>query len=141
MYTVKQLSDLAEVSVRTLHYYDEFSLLHPSKIGSNGYRYYDEAALLRLQQILFYREIGLELAQIKDILDQPDFDLTSALTSHRATLAETYKFDPAFRKTFEQFHDDLADYLHPAITSYVDAMEDAELAQMLADDAVNKRRG
>jgi len=42
MYTVKQLSDLAEVSVRTLHYYDEFGLLRPSKVGGNGYRYYDE---------------------------------------------------------------------------------------------------
>jgi len=86
MYTVKQLSDLAEVSVRTLHYYDEFGLLRPSKIGGNGYRYYDEEAVLRLQQILFYREIGLELGQIKDILDQPGFDIASALRSHRETL-------------------------------------------------------
>ncbi len=61
MYTVKQLSELAHVSVRTLHYYDEIGLLNPSKIGANSYRYYDEAALMRLQQILFYREIGLEL--------------------------------------------------------------------------------
>ena len=58
LYTVKQLSDLAEVSVRTLHYYDEIDLLKPSKIGANNYRYYDESALLRLQQILFYRELG-----------------------------------------------------------------------------------
>ena len=69
MYTVKQLSELAGVSIRTLHYYDEIGLLHPSKVGTNGYRYYDDAALLRLQQILFYREIGLELMQIKDVLD------------------------------------------------------------------------
>jgi len=78
MYTVKQLSELAEVSVRTLHYYDEIGLLKPSKVGANGYRYYDDAALLRLQQILFYREIGLELMQIKEILDSPDFDLVAA---------------------------------------------------------------
>lgn len=88
MYTVKQLSGLAGVSVRTLHYYDEIGLLHPSKVGANGYRYYDEAALLRLQQILFYREIGLELAQIKDVLDSPDFDLLTALDSHRAVLTQ-----------------------------------------------------
>ncbi|MBC8172112.1 MAG: MerR family transcriptional regulator, partial [Anaerolineae bacterium] len=88
MYTVKQLSDLAGVSVRTLHYYDEIELLRPSKVAANGYRYYDEAAVLRLQQILFYREIGLELMQIKDVLDSPDFDLVTALRSHRAVLRE-----------------------------------------------------
>jgi DNA-binding transcriptional MerR regulator len=91
VYTVKQLSDLANVSVRTLHYYDEIGLLHPSKVGANGYRYYDDAALLRLQQILFYREIGLELMHIKEILDSPDFDLLAALRSHRVVLQEKIK--------------------------------------------------
>lgn len=91
MYTVKQLSSLAHVSVRTLHYYDEIGLLRPSEVRSNGYRYYDEAALLRLQQILFYREMGLELLQIKDILDQPDFDLVAALRSHREALRQKIK--------------------------------------------------
>lgn len=86
MYTVKQLSNLAQVSVRTLHYYDEIGLLKPPSVGANGYRYYDDAALLRLQQILFYREIGLELTQIKDILDSPDFDVVSALRSHRSVM-------------------------------------------------------
>lgn len=86
MYTVKQLSDLAQVSVRTLHYYDEIGLLPPSQIGENRYRYYSDEALLRLQQILFYREIGLELMQIKDILDRPDFNLERALRSHKRVL-------------------------------------------------------
>jgi DNA-binding transcriptional MerR regulator len=88
MYTVKQLSDLANVSVRTLHYYDEIGLLHPSKVGTNSYRYYDDDALLRLQQILFYREIGLELLQIREILDSADFDRLGALQSHRRVLKE-----------------------------------------------------
>ena len=88
MYTVKQLSELAGVSVRTLHYYDEIGLLRPSQVGANSYRYYDEAAVLRLQQILFYREIGLELMQIKDVLDSPHFDLVTALKSHRAALQD-----------------------------------------------------
>jgi MerR family transcriptional regulator, thiopeptide resistance regulator len=88
LYTVKQVSELTGVSIRTLHYYDEINLLNPSKVGANGYRYYDEAALLRLQQILFYREVGLELEQIKAILDSPDFDLLSALRAHRAALQE-----------------------------------------------------
>lgn len=68
MYTVKQLADLAGVSTRTLHYYDEIGLLKPSAYGDNGYRYYEEAAALRLQQILFYRELDLPLSQIHDIL-------------------------------------------------------------------------
>jgi DNA-binding transcriptional MerR regulator len=88
VYTVKQLSDLAEVSVRTLHYYDEIGLLNPTKVGANSYRYYDDSALLRLQQILFYREMGLELMQIKEILNSPTFDLLAALRSHRTVLQE-----------------------------------------------------
>ena len=86
MYTVKQLSELAEVSVRTLHYYDEIGLLHPTQVGANSYRYYDDDALLRLQQVLFYREMGLELMQIKDILNSPDFDVVTALNAHRSVL-------------------------------------------------------
>ncbi|MDX1991304.1 MAG: MerR family transcriptional regulator [bacterium] len=88
MYTVKQLAELADVSVRTLHYYDEIALLRPSRVGANGYRYYDDEALLRLQQILFYREIGLELMQIREIVDSPDFDLVAALRSHRIVIQE-----------------------------------------------------
>lgn len=88
MYSVKQLAELADVSVRTLHYYDEINLLKPSQVGANGYRYYDDAAMLRLQQVLFYREMGMELLQIKDILDSPDFDLVAALRSHRAVMQE-----------------------------------------------------
>ncbi len=88
MYTVKQLADIAGVSIRTLHYYDEINLLKPTQIGTNGYRYYDDAALYRLQQILFYREIGLELMQIKAVMDEPGFDLIDALRSHRRVLAQ-----------------------------------------------------
>ena len=86
MYTVKQLSDLAGVSVRTLHYYDEIGLLAPSSVSENGYRFYDEGAALRLQQILFYRELGVGLLQIREILDNPAFDLLAALQAHRGEL-------------------------------------------------------
>lgn len=88
MYTVKELSDLAGVTVRTLHYYDEIGLLKPPAVNDNGYRFYDEAALLRLQQILFYREMGVGLLQIRDILDSPTFDLLTALQQHRTELAQ-----------------------------------------------------
>ena len=87
-YTVKQLANLAGVTNRTLHYYDEVGLLHPAAYGDNGYRYYDEAAVLRLQQILFFRELGFSLGQIKTILDRPDFDLLQALEGHKRALLE-----------------------------------------------------
>lgn len=87
-YTVKQLADLAGVTNRTLHYYDEIGLLHPAAHGDNGYRYYDEGAVLRLQQILFYRELDFSLEQIKAILNRPDFDLLQALEGHKRALLE-----------------------------------------------------
>jgi DNA-binding transcriptional MerR regulator len=83
-YTVKQISELAGVSVRALHYYDEIGLLEPSWVGENGYRYYEDEALFRLQQILFFRELDLSLDEIKTILDEPEFDLVAALHAHRA---------------------------------------------------------
>lgn len=86
MYTVKQLADLAGVSRRTLHYYDEIELLQPPLREDNGYRQYDDASLFRLQQILFYRELGLDLQEIKASLDDPNFDLVSALQSHRQAM-------------------------------------------------------
>jgi len=87
-YTVKQLANLAGVTNRTLHYYDEIGLLHPAVFGENGYRYYEEEAVLRLQQILFFRELDFSLDQIKTILDRPDFDLLQALEGHKRALLE-----------------------------------------------------
>ncbi len=86
--TVKRLSTLAGVSVRTLHFYDQIGLLRPARLGANGYRYYGQAALLRLQQILFYKELGLSLDEIAALLDQPGFDVAQALAAHRRALHE-----------------------------------------------------
>jgi DNA-binding transcriptional MerR regulator len=85
-YTVKQLADLAGVTRRTLHHYDQIGLLKPSQQGANRYRYYDDEAALRLQQILFYRELGLSLDEIREILGQPDFDVLQALQTHKSEL-------------------------------------------------------
>jgi len=85
-YTVKKLAVMSGVSVRTLHFYDEVGLLEPAFHGANGYRFYEEAQLLTLQQILFYRELGFELKQIKRILGRSDFDKLAALESHRKVL-------------------------------------------------------
>jgi DNA-binding transcriptional MerR regulator len=88
IYTVKKLADLAGVSVRTLHYYDELGLLKPQSRSTNGYRRYDEEAVIRLQQIMFFRELGFGLDEIKKIISQPDFDVLEALRSHRTLLTK-----------------------------------------------------
>jgi DNA-binding transcriptional MerR regulator len=88
MYTVRKLSKLAGVTPRTLHYYDEIGLLHPSSKAENGYRYYDEGSLLRLQQILLYRELELPLAEIKRVLDDESFDALGSLRGHKETLRQ-----------------------------------------------------
>jgi DNA-binding transcriptional MerR regulator len=102
-YTVKKLAAMSAVSVRALHFYDEVGLLKPAYLGGNGYRIYEEPQLLMLQQILFYRELGFELKQIKKILSGPGFDKIAALESHRKVLqknlAETRKLIVTIDKT------------------------------------------
>ena len=79
MWTVKQVSRITGVSVRTLHHYDAIGLLKPAKVTDAGYRLYDDTALRRLQNILLFRELQFPLKEIKAILDSPDFDPTAAL--------------------------------------------------------------
>jgi DNA-binding transcriptional MerR regulator len=86
MFTVKQLSKMAGVTPRTLHHYDDIGLLKPSQVGDNGYRYYGEDAVLKLQQILFYRELDFPLDDIKKIMGRRDFDVLGALQSHKDAL-------------------------------------------------------
>ncbi|HEY3312974.1 MAG TPA: MerR family transcriptional regulator [Anaerolineales bacterium] len=86
MFTVKQLSGLAGVTPRTLHHYDAIGLLKPTQVGANGYRYYGDESLLILQQILFYRELGLPLEDIKQIMGRHGFDVLTALEGHRVEL-------------------------------------------------------
>ncbi|AET66445.1 putative transcriptional regulator [Desulfosporosinus orientis DSM 765] len=87
-YTVQKLSRLAGVSTRTLRYYDEIELLKPARVNSSGYRIYGSTEVDRLQQILFYRELGVELGTIKEIITSPTFDRTKALKGHREKLLE-----------------------------------------------------
>ena len=86
-YSVRQLARLAGVSVRTLHVYDRMGLLQPAVRTDAGYRCYGEAELLRLQQILFYKELDIPLKRILDILDDPGFDLAEALAGHKRALS------------------------------------------------------
>jgi DNA-binding transcriptional MerR regulator len=84
--TVKMLADLAGVSVRTLHYYDQMGLLKPASRGLNRYRQYDEETVVRLQQILFFRELDFSLEEIRAMISRSDFDVLEALESQRALL-------------------------------------------------------
>lgn len=85
-YTVKQVAQLAGVSIRTLHHYDRLGLLKPSVRTEARYRLYGEPELMRLQQILFYKELDVALHEIKAILDDPDFDQRTALETHKQAI-------------------------------------------------------
>lgn len=87
-YTVKKLAGLAGVSTRTIRYYDEIGLLKPARINSSGYRIYGTREVDRLQQILFYRELGVSLESIQNIVTSPSFDGIRALKEHHQKLLE-----------------------------------------------------
>lgn len=82
-HTVHQLAKLAGVTPRTLRYYDRVGLLSPSHHGKNGYRYYGEKEMIRLQQILFFRELEFPLEDIKRMLNRPDFNVIDALRDQK----------------------------------------------------------
>lgn len=91
--TVKQLAAISGVTVRTLHHYDEIGLLKPAQVGANGYRYYGRAEMLRLQRILFHRELGVPLGEIAGLLDLEGADQVGLLLRHREKLeAERERF-------------------------------------------------
>ncbi len=86
-YTIKKLAQLSGVTTRTLRYYDQIGLLCPTRI-SNGYRIYGQKEVDRLQQILFYREMGVELKAIAPLIDDPLFDREKVLESHLSALLQ-----------------------------------------------------
>ncbi|WP_394188152.1 MerR family transcriptional regulator [Paenisporosarcina quisquiliarum] len=87
-YTVQKLGKIAGVSPRTLRYYDEMGILKPARINSSGYRIYGQEEVDQLQQILFYRELGIKLEVIKKLITSPSFDATQALRTHRSQLLD-----------------------------------------------------
>ncbi|WP_176723391.1 MerR family transcriptional regulator [Roseivirga misakiensis] len=86
MYSIKALAELANVSIRTLHHYDNIGLLSPANRSDKGYRFYQKEELYRLQQIMFYKTLGYELSEIKRILDSESFDLIDSLNRQRKAL-------------------------------------------------------
>ncbi|TNJ61899.1 MerR family transcriptional regulator [Paenibacillus hemerocallicola] len=98
MYKVREVARLAGVSVRTLHHYDNIGLLRSSEVGENGYRLYSEDDFIRLQQILFYKELDFPLQHMKSIMNNPDFDRKQALLSHKLLLkAKKRRLDKLIR--------------------------------------------
>jgi DNA-binding transcriptional MerR regulator len=90
-YTVKKLSNLANITARTLRYYDEIGILKPARINSSGYRIYGEDQIDKLQQILFYRELGVELEMIREIITATTFDGVESLKVHHKKLLDKKK--------------------------------------------------
>lgn len=87
-YSIQELSRLSGVTARTLRWYDAIGLLKPSRVAESGYRYYGAAEVDRLQDILYYRTLGVPLAQIRACLDDPSFDRLAALRGHLAALRQ-----------------------------------------------------
>ncbi len=88
MKTVKDVSEISGVSIRTLRYYDEIGLLKPTELSNAGYRLYDNKALERLQEIMFFKELEIPLKDIKKIMDSPNYDKEQALLTQKNLLEQ-----------------------------------------------------
>lgn len=88
MKTVKDVSEITGVSIRTLRYYDEIGLLKPTELTEAGYRLYDNKALEKLQEIMFFRELEIPLTDIKKIMDSPNYDKEQALLAQKSLLEQ-----------------------------------------------------
>lgn len=86
MKTVKEVSEITRVSIRTLRYYDEIGLLKPTQLTEAGYRLYDNKALEKLQQIMFFRELEIPLIDIKEIIENPNYDKEQVLSTQKSLL-------------------------------------------------------
>ena len=101
-FSVRQVAEMTGISIRALHIYDDMDLLKPLLRTEAGYRRYGSAELLRLQQILFYKELDIPLSEIKSILDNPDFDIVKALQNHYTKLEEKKNRIEQLLKTINQ---------------------------------------
>ncbi|MDD5189713.1 MAG: MerR family transcriptional regulator, partial [Dehalococcoidales bacterium] len=128
-YTIKQLADTAGISVRTLHYYDEIGLLSPEYRTESGYRYYGEESALKLQQILFFRELGFSLEEIKKIITNPDFDIRQALVSHRELLQKRAAKIQELLLTIEKTMKKLKGETTMSIKDYYQGFSDAQIEE------------
>jgi DNA-binding transcriptional MerR regulator len=141
LYTVKQLALLSGVSVRTLHHYDAIGLLKPAHVGDNSYRYYGREELLRLQDILFHRELGMPLSEIAQVMADGTSDRLSTLQSHRQTIAARVERSRDLLRTIDrtiaemQGEDEMSDKdLYHGFAPEKQAQYEEDLIEMLGED-------
>jgi len=145
-YTIKNLARISGVSTRTLRYYDQIGLLCPARIAANDYRIYGQKEVDLLQQILFYRELGVSLKEIHQILNDPDFDKARALESHLSALLLRKKQierlidnEAAYgREIREKYGDDMVDDCYTKVKGMDEA--DWQRAQKLSAE-INRTLG
>lgn len=142
MKTVKEVAELTGISIRTLRYYDEIGLLKPAQLSDAGYRLYDDKALERLQEIMFFRELEIPLIDIKQITDNPNHDRKQILMTQKALLEQkrnrlngiieliTDVMEGVSTMSFEAFNDD-------DITKMVDHMLECMKKESL-DEMIQK---
>lgn len=124
MRTVKEVSKIAGVSIRTLRYYDEIGLLKPTEVTDAGYRLYDGKALERLQEIMFFKELEIPLEDIKTIMDNPDYDREQALLAQKTLLEQK-------RNRLNGIIELISDVMKGVNTMSFEAFSDAEVQKIL----------
>lgn len=124
MKTVKEVSDITGVSIRTLRYYDEIGLLKPTRLTEAGYRLYDNQALEKLQQIMFFREIEVSLSEIKEIMDSPGYDKEQVLLTQKALLEKK-------RNSLNGLIELITDVMKGVNTMSFEAFNDKDIQQIL----------
>ena len=92
-WSIQQLARMSGITARTLRYYDEIGLLHPARVGSNGYRYYERPQMLRLQEVLLLRDLGLDLSTIGTVIDAERDRVEALRRHHRRLTAERDRLD------------------------------------------------
>lgn len=138
-YTVQQLARVSGVSVRTLHYYDEVGLLKPARVAKNGYRQYEEQDLVKLQQILFFRELEFSLDDIQKMMASPTFDRERALQDQKHLLGLKRKRLDALMKTIDTTLKSMSKQQTMNDDELYDAFKDDDVKQY--QDEVKQRWG
>ncbi len=124
--TIKELADAAGVTTRTIRYYDQIGLLKPATIGENGYRQYDRDSLLRLQQILFFRELDVPLKEIQLIMGRADFDPLAALAKHRQSLKGRMARLEMLIETIDRTMESLREEVEMSDRDYFDGFDESQ---------------
>lgn len=132
-YTVQQLARLAGVSARTLRFYDSIHLLSPSHVGDNGYRYYEHAELVRLQQILFFRELDFSLDDIKRMMHAPGFDVLRALRDQQHLLRLKRKRLDTLIRSIDHTITSMQQHTPPSDETLYDAFKDDDVKAYQAE--------